>query len=196
MQKLFQALAAFQQEVPPIHKNAEGYGYNYAPLEVIIPTIKPYLEKHKIGFTQLIQGEQIETIIFHYGSGEFLKSFTNIPQNVKLKGMNDFQVLGSAISYLRRYSLEAALGITTSKDKDACGEQEPPEPPKEPKKTPPKKAPQQTEQPEKKEKIKDWSAALAYAAKSKANRDEILIKKILTKEQKEALEKMHPQTEK
>ena len=40
-----------------------------------------------------------------------------------LKGMNDFQVLGSAISYLRRYSLSSVLGIVSDKDTDASGEQ-------------------------------------------------------------------------
>jgi hypothetical protein len=50
-----------------------------------------------------------------------------IPQGVQLKGMNDFQVLGSAITYLRRYSLSAALGLITDVDTDASGEQEKPQ---------------------------------------------------------------------
>jgi hypothetical protein len=37
--------------------------------------------------------------------------------------MNDFQVLGSAITYLRRYALSSILGIVTDKDVDAAGEQ-------------------------------------------------------------------------
>ena len=37
--------------------------------------------------------------------------------------MNDYQVLGSAITYLRRYALSAMLGIVTDKDTDASGEQ-------------------------------------------------------------------------
>jgi hypothetical protein len=37
--------------------------------------------------------------------------------------MNDFQVLGSAITYLRRYALSSALGLVTDKDTDAGGEQ-------------------------------------------------------------------------
>ena len=37
--------------------------------------------------------------------------------------MNEFQVLGSAITYLRRYSLSSMLGLVTDKDTDASGEQ-------------------------------------------------------------------------
>ena len=39
--------------------------------------------------------------------------------------MNDFQVLGSAVTYLRRYSLSSILGVVTDKDIDAGGEQLP-----------------------------------------------------------------------
>ena len=38
--------------------------------------------------------------------------------------MNDFQTLGSGITYLRRYSLSTILGLITDKDVDACGTQE------------------------------------------------------------------------
>ena len=37
--------------------------------------------------------------------------------------MNEFQVLGSGITYLRRYALSSILGIVTDKDTDAAGEQ-------------------------------------------------------------------------
>ena len=37
--------------------------------------------------------------------------------------MNEFQVLGSAITYLRRYALSSMLGLVTDKDTDASGEQ-------------------------------------------------------------------------
>ena len=33
--------------------------------------------------------------------------------------MNTFQIMGSAITYYRRYSLSAALGLITDKDIDA-----------------------------------------------------------------------------
>jgi hypothetical protein len=123
MKNLFKALASFQQEVKPIHEGTKGYGYTYADLKTIFEAINPILKKNKLGFTQLLEGDSIKTIIFHTESGETLESVTNIPQDVTLKGMNTFQVMGSAITYYRRYSLSAALGLVTDVDADAKGEQ-------------------------------------------------------------------------
>jgi hypothetical protein len=123
MKHLFKSLAEFQQEVPTIHKATQGYGYTYADLPKIFEVINPLLKKHGLGFTQLINGTELVTIVFHVETGETIESKTAIPQGVQLKGMNDFQVLGSAISYLRRYCLSSILGIVSDKDTDAGGEQ-------------------------------------------------------------------------
>lgn len=123
MKNLFKNLAAFQQEVPVIHKGTQGYGYSYANLSTIFEVINPLLKKHGLGFTQLVGTNEIKTIIFDIASGERLDTTTNIPDNVDLKGMNKFQVLGSAITYIRRYALSSALGLITDKDTDASGEQ-------------------------------------------------------------------------
>ena len=126
---LFKSLAAFQQEVPVIHKETKGYGYSYADLPTIFDKINPLLAKHNLGFTQPIMGNCVKTIIFHTETGETIESLTEIPQGVQLKGMNDFQVLGSAITYIRRYALSSILGLVTDKDTDAAGEQTKPSKP-------------------------------------------------------------------
>ena len=130
MKHLFKALADFQQEVPVIHKATQGYGYTYADLPKILEVINPLLKKHGLGFTQLINGTQIATCLFHIESAESIESKIDIPQGVILKGMNEFQVLGSAITYLRRYALSSMLGLVTDKDTDASGEQVKQEPKK------------------------------------------------------------------
>jgi hypothetical protein len=126
MKHLFKALAAFQQEVKPIFKGTKGYGYSYADLPTIFDKINPLLEKHGLGFTQLIntheENNYLNTIIFHVESGETLESNTLIPQ-VSLKGMNDYQSFGSGVSYFRRYCISSSLGLVTDKDTDAAGEQ-------------------------------------------------------------------------
>lgn len=124
MKNLYKALAEFQQEVPVIHKGTKGYGYSYADLPAIFEVINPLLKDNGLGFTQLVNGMTITTIIFHIESGEKIESNTDIPQGVQLKGMNDFQVLGSAITYIRRYALSSALGLVTDKDTDAGGVQQ------------------------------------------------------------------------
>lgn len=123
MKELYKALSAFQQEVPNIYKNAKGYNYKFADLGEINEIIKPLLKTHGLGYVQPIDGDSIRTIVFHVESGESIEGSANIPQGVKLNGMNDFQVLGSAITYLRRYSLSSMLGLITDEDADAAGEQ-------------------------------------------------------------------------
>lgn len=123
MKNLYKSLANFQQEVPTIHKATQGFGYTYADLTAIYKVINPLMKKNGLGFTQLLQDNKMVTIVFHIESGETIESRTDIPMNVQLKGMNDFQVMGSAITYLRRYSLSSVLGLVTDKDTDAGGEQ-------------------------------------------------------------------------
>ncbi len=117
---IYQALASFQQECPVIHKGTQGYGYSYADLPTIFSIINPILQEKGLGFTQLIQDNAIETILFHSESGQTIVSKTAIPEDVSLKGMNAYQVLGSAITYIRRYALSSMLGIVTDKDTDAA----------------------------------------------------------------------------
>ena len=123
--ELFKALAGFQQEVPAIFEGSTGYGYKYADLKTILSIINPIMKKHKLGFTQLLNDNKITTIIFHTESGETIKSEVEIPDDVLLKGMNKFQIVGSGITYYRRYSLSAILGLVTDADNDANPDNKP-----------------------------------------------------------------------
>ena len=129
MKHLLKSLAAFQQEVKVIHKATQGYGYSYADLPKIFEEINPLLQKHGLGFTQLINTKEgvnyLATAVFHVESGEQIESNCMIPY-VQLKGMNDFQSFGSGVTYFRRYCLSSMLGLVTDKDTDASGEQEKP----------------------------------------------------------------------
>lgn len=122
---IFKALADFQQECPVIHKGTTGYGYTYADLPQILEVINPLLKKHSLGFTQMLEGSGLRTILFHTKSGQYLESYCDIPAT-SLKGMNDFQAIGSGITYFRRYALSGILGIVSDKDTDAAGEKEKP----------------------------------------------------------------------
>ena len=126
MKHLLKSLAAFQQEVKVIHKATQGFGYTYADLPKIFDEINPLLQKHGLGFTQLINTKEgvnyLATVVFHVESGEQIESNCMIPY-VQLKGMNDFQSFGSGVTYFRRYCLSSMLGLVTDKDTDASGEQ-------------------------------------------------------------------------
>ena len=110
--ELYKALAAFQQEVPTIHKGTKGYGYSYADLPTIFNVINPLLSKHGLGVTQLLNsddiGDSIKTIVFHSESGQTLESNTRIPK-ITMKGMNDYQSFGSGCTYYRRYAISNIL---------------------------------------------------------------------------------------
>ena len=172
MKHLFKALAAFQQEVKPIFKGTKGYGYSYADLPTIFDKINPLLQKHGLGFTQLINTHEednyLNTIIFHVESGETLESNTLIPQ-VNLKNMNDYQSFGSGVSYFRRYCISSCLGLVTDKDTDAAGEQVPVV---------------------KKEKLntKRFADALIAVQEGKITKDKLIDKFALTNVQSKALE--------
>jgi hypothetical protein len=123
MKNLLRALSEFQNECPVIHKATQGYGYSFADLPTIFPIINPLLKKHGLAYSQPIVGKCVRTILCHLESGEIIESDTDIPQGVSLAKMNEFQVLGSAITYIRRYALSSMLGLITDKDTDAAGEQ-------------------------------------------------------------------------
>tara|TARA_R110001632_G_scaffold13447_9_gene46241 strand:+ start:2317 stop:2844 length:528 start_codon:yes stop_codon:yes gene_type:complete len=127
MKNLLKALSAFQNEVPTIHEETKGFNYTYSNLNSIFKVIKPLLKKHGLGFYQNLDARSLVTTVFHVESGEQIQSSSAIPE-VTLKGMNDYQTLGSGITYLRRYSLSVILCLITDKDVDACGTQEPKKP--------------------------------------------------------------------
>lgn len=131
---VLQRIAEFQQDEVYIHKSKQAFGYKYAPLEIILPLIKPFLEKHRLGITHVIKTKQYLKNGVHE-TGQFLITYiynvddvkdkikceTLIDENVVLAKQNKFMVLGSAITYFRRYHIVTMLGLTTDEDSDAGG---------------------------------------------------------------------------
>lgn len=97
--------------------------YKYLNLATILKTIKPVFEKHGLAFSQRVtfsnEGEArqvigtVETIIF---DSEEQMVACSYPFFVT----GDPQQVGSAITYARRYSLYAVLGIFPDKDDDGA----------------------------------------------------------------------------
>ena len=116
---IYKSLAGFQQECKVIHKATKAHQYSYADLPTILEVINPLLAKHGLGFTQLLQGNSIQTILFHIETGETIESLTEIPTD-EASRMNIFQSAGSGISYFRRYAISSMLGIVTDVDTDAA----------------------------------------------------------------------------
>lgn len=120
---LLEDLSNFQNEVPILIKNTKGYGYTYVDLAEIMRVITPLLFKHKLVITQGLTSNGLTTTLHHVRTGDKIESHCEIPTDVSLKGMNEFQVMGSAITYYRRYSISSLLGLVADKDTDAQGTQ-------------------------------------------------------------------------
>lgn len=109
------ALSAFQGEVESIKKDADNpfFKSKYASLENIIATTRATLAKHGLAVTQLPIGDNELTTILLHKSGEFIE--TTVRLNAKDRTP---QAIGSAITYMRRYTLSAILGLATDEDDD------------------------------------------------------------------------------
>ena len=135
---LMKDLVQLQAELPTMPKDASGYGYKYTSLDTIVSTIKPILAIHNLAFMQSVAGLEIVTIttrIFN-AMGQYIEDTVQLP-TIQANKMNNAQVLGAVITYMRRYTLCALLGITADEDVDAAL------PAKEEKKAPVQKAPQE-----------------------------------------------------
>jgi len=77
--KITKALAEFQANVDHPQKDTEGYGYMYAPLENVINTVKPTLEKQGLAVTQstVSEGEKVgvTTVLWHE-SGQYIEDLS------------------------------------------------------------------------------------------------------------------------
>jgi methionine aminopeptidase len=120
--EISKALLAIQKEIETIKKNAVNPFYNsqYATLDEILEIVKPICNKNGVSLVQDINGLQISTMLIHE-SGEWIQQEGLTLPNEK----NTAQGAGSAVTYGRRYSLSAMLGIATEQDDDGNGAQKP-----------------------------------------------------------------------
>ena len=114
------ALAAFQAEVPPIRKDKVVYNkdgsirFKYASFENIMKTIKPLLVKHGLSIrfeTKFEEDALVCICIVTHELGHWEETFFRVPVQ-KTQDFSQYQELGKALAYARRYSLILALGLT------------------------------------------------------------------------------------
>ena len=118
------ALAAAQAEMPvalydatnPFLKN------KYASLGAVISASRPILAKHKLSLIQFPISDAtsigVESLLLHE-SGEFVSQSLLVPL-VDEKGKSKVQCAGSVLTYLRRYSWAAILGMYADEDSDGA----------------------------------------------------------------------------
>lgn len=110
------ALAKAQGEMENAGKNSVNphFRSKYADLAEIINTVRPVLAKHGLSITQFPSYDgtlaHVETVIAHE-SGEWMSGVTSSPVQKA-----DPQGIGSATTYLRRYSLAAVCNLAQEDD--------------------------------------------------------------------------------
>lgn len=113
---LFTALAEAQGEIENASKNAANphFRSKYADLAEVLNTIRPVFAKHALSLIQSpgYDGSiaSVTTILAHKSGGYITGTASCVPAK------SDAQGIGSATTYLRRYSAAAVAGIAQEDD--------------------------------------------------------------------------------
>jgi hypothetical protein len=127
-----QAISAAKGEIPEITKNrhvgfeAKNGGaktdYRHEDFAQIARAVDPILARHGLSYryrTQQAEARVTVTCILAHRDGH--SEETTLTSNVDASGnKNPIQAVGSAITYLQRYTLKAALGLAVSNDDDGA----------------------------------------------------------------------------
>ncbi len=118
--ELAAALAKAQSAFPAIDKKRTAkipmkaggqYTYQYADLADVLKACLPELAKNGLSITQLPTATSLVTILMH-SSGQHIGS------EMPLLYFDKVQETGSLLTYLRRYSITALIGVHADEDED------------------------------------------------------------------------------
>ena len=120
------ALSKFQSTVkqPKLSKTVKvttktggSYNFKYADLAECMSAAQKPLGENGLAVTQIVVAGQLRTVLIHK-SGQWIAS------SILLGQSSDIQAYGSQLTYLKRYSYCAILGLVADNDDDgnvACG---------------------------------------------------------------------------
>jgi hypothetical protein len=117
MKAISQALVKAQAAMSHAAKDAKNPHFKsaYSSLASVIDAVRPALSSNGLAFVQKLHsadgGVAVETVLIHESGEEMSFGVLFIPATKQ-----DAQGFGSAISYGKRYSLQAALGIASEDD--------------------------------------------------------------------------------
>jgi hypothetical protein len=120
-----EAMVDFQREKPELKKDQavkfNNTNYQFNSLPNIQRVIDPVLSQH--GLSYRWEQEEVEskiriTCIVSHLDGHEERTHLTAPTDTS-GSKNPIQSIGSTVSYLKRYTLEGALGLSSDKDTDA-----------------------------------------------------------------------------
>ena len=122
IENISKALVGAQADVGKALKNQENSHFKsqYADLSAVLEVSKPALAKHGLALTQFpgeAEGRVTMTTMLIHESGEWIL----LPPAAMPPPAQTAHGFGSAISYLRRYTTQAALGISVGLSDDDDG---------------------------------------------------------------------------
>lgn len=125
--ELFTALAKAQAEFTEMDRDAqvkfEQRMFKYATLAEVLASVRPALNKYGLALLQPFDGDKVTTILA-FGSARF-------EVDCFLPEWKTPQILGSALTYVKRYQVKSILGVNDGEDDDgneASGTGKTPEP--------------------------------------------------------------------
>lgn len=107
-------------DVQSRREGARSYQYDYAPLSVVLAAVRPALNRNGIAVLQppvLRRSSIVVTTLLLHKSGQWIRNDFPFPLP---SSSVDPQAIGSAITYLRRYTLQSILGVAPEDDDDGA----------------------------------------------------------------------------
>lgn len=148
LDQLFAALSSLQGELSTVMADSTGQiggkktvarHYRYLSLAGLLEALNPLLGKNKLSFSQYPIGNSIICWLGHADGQWIATRFVSTILGGSNEGISDAQAYGSALTYLRRYSMMSIFGLAAEDDDGhSAGSQSPPSPPPSP---PPSHAP-------------------------------------------------------
>jgi len=121
--ELVKALCSLQNSLPKLTKESKGYAHKYADLTTCLEAIREPLRDNGFALTHIVTIEEGQTILATFllhTSGQWMKA--SFPLHADMVDMkNKIQAFGSVITYARRYSLTAMIGLTQEDDDGTKG---------------------------------------------------------------------------
>jgi hypothetical protein len=122
--QLATALALAQRKMPACRKDSQNphLRSRYTDLTELVDATRPVLTEQGLSVVQSTRSESgtgrllLVTLLMH-NSGQWLRGEAPV-ESVPTKGINPNQALGSALTYMRRYTYGAMIGAVSEEDDD------------------------------------------------------------------------------
>lgn len=121
LSSIYKALSKAQAEMDAAKKDSKAYNYKYADLSEVVRVSRAALFNNDLCVIQRLLEKEDKLYLYTrlcHSSGQWIESRIGIDIENATSNTKNIQALGSAITYLRRYSYSSILGIITEEDDD------------------------------------------------------------------------------